>query len=81
MGPGAVTDLGQMREHGGGFQSESRVDREYPFGRTLPLRLIVKSDLLEFYLDDILIQCHSLPTAATGRFGLIGVVADIVAWK
>jgi hypothetical protein len=26
---------------------------------------------LEFYLDDILIECFSLPADATGRIGLI----------
>ena len=81
VGPGAATDLGTMRADGGGFQSESRVDREYPFDRTLPLRLVLKRDLLEFYLDDILVQCYSLPTAATGKLGLIGSVTDVVAWK
>jgi hypothetical protein len=80
VGPGAVTDLGPMQSDGSAFQSESRIDRQYPFGHTAPLRLIVKRDLLEFYLDDILIQCYSLPTAATGRVGLIGSVSDVVAW-
>lgn len=81
VGPGAVTDLGPMQADGGAFQPESRIDRQYPFGHTPPLRLIVKRDLLEFYLEDILIQCYSLPTAATGRVGLIGSVTDVVAWK
>jgi hypothetical protein len=81
VGPSAVTDLGAMQATGGAFQSESRIDRQYPFGHTTPLRLIVKRDLLEFYLEDILIQCYSLPTVATGRVGLIGGVTDVVAWK
>ncbi|MHC4983439.1 MAG: hypothetical protein ACYTF6_09780 [Planctomycetota bacterium] len=32
-------------------------------------------ELIEFHLDDILIECYSLPAAATGRIGLIGAVA------
>lgn len=81
VGPRGVTELGEMGEDGNTFQSESRVDRQYPFGKTAHFRMIVFRDLLEFYLDDILIQCHSLPAAATGRFGLIGGVTDVAAWK
>jgi hypothetical protein len=81
VGPNAVTDFGAMQANGGVFQYESRIDRQYPFGHRPPLRLIVKRDLLEFYLGDILIQCYSLPAVATGRVGLIGSVTDVVAWK
>ena len=81
VGPNAVTAFGAMQATGGAFQYESQIDRQYPFGHTTPLRLIVKRDLLEFYLEDILIQCYSLPTVATGRVGPIGSVTDVVAWK
>jgi hypothetical protein len=51
-------------------------------------RLYVGS-LLEFYLDDLLLQCYSLPHAATGQIGLIGLLAgrnveafaDFAAWQ
>ena len=81
VGPGGATELGSIQEDGRGFECESRIDREYVFGDTARLLLIVKRELLEFYLDDILIQCYSLPAAATGRFGLIGSVFDLVAWR
>ncbi len=42
------------------------------FGRPARFRLLVKHSLIEFYLDDILIECYSLPQDATGRIGLIG---------
>ncbi len=34
----------------------------------------MKHSLIEFYLDDVLIECYSLPQDATGRIGLIGGV-------
>jgi hypothetical protein len=40
---------------------------------------------LEFYLDDILIECFSLPADATGRIGLIRgsdsrAIGNLKAW-
>jgi hypothetical protein len=40
-------------------------------GPTATFRLLLKHSLLEFYLNDILIECYSLPDWATGRIGLI----------
>jgi hypothetical protein len=53
------------------------------FGKPARFRLLLKHSLLEFYLDDILIECFSLPQDATGRIGLIGAGAVRVlgAWQ
>ena len=42
--------------------------------------------LAEFYLDDILIQCFSLPSSATGRIGLIdggdpSALGELTRWQ
>ena len=56
------------------------------FPALAPFRLLVKGSLLEFYLNDILIECFSLPAEATGRIGLIGggksnSHSDLKAWR
>jgi hypothetical protein len=66
-----AAELGSIRANGTEFKAEKRVDREMTFGRQTTFRLLLKETLLEFYLDDILIECFSLPADATGRIGLI----------
>ena len=48
--------------------------------------LLFRHSLLEFYLDDILMECYSLPTEATGLVGLIQVdsrtaVGNLRTWR
>jgi len=76
-----LADLGPMQADGSGFQMEKRVDREMQFGKPARFRLLLKGSLTEFYLDDILIECFSLPATATGRIGLIGKVSTVKAWE
>lgn len=71
VGFDGVTDFGPMQADGSGFESEKRVNREMSFGKQSSFRLLLEHSLLEFYLDDILMECFSLPTNATGRIGLI----------
>jgi len=78
VGTGGVTELGSVT--GGSFKREKRVDRQFPFGETARFRLLLRYSLLEFYLDDILIECFSLPDAATGRIDL-GGATDVRAWQ
>jgi hypothetical protein len=68
---GGVTELGPMRADGSGFKAEHRIDREWKFGPTARFRLLLKGSLIEFYLDDLLMQCYSLPQQATGRIGVL----------
>jgi hypothetical protein len=81
-----VTEFGSMKPDGTGFKAEQRVDREWAFGRTASFRLLLKGSLVEFYLDDLLMQCYSLPQMSTGRIGLIqgghsGAIDDLRAWQ
>lgn len=64
---------------------EHRADREMHFGRPALLRLVLGHSLFELYLDDILIECFSLPTSATGRIGLLQggdthAFSNLTAW-
>ena len=79
-------ELGPINSDGSGFRAEKKVDREMQFPALAPFRLLVKGSLLEFYLNDILIECFSLPAEATGRIGLIGggksnSHSDLKAWR
>ncbi len=83
--PGAA-ELGPMQADGSGFKMEKRVDREMQFATPARFRLVLKGSLTEFYLDDILIECFSLPADATGRIGLIQgddtkAITNLRAWK
>jgi hypothetical protein len=47
-------------------------------------RLLLKGSLMEFYLDDILIESFALPGEASGRIGLINsseTLGTLKAWK
>jgi hypothetical protein len=86
MGPDGVTELGPVKADGSGFKAEDRIDRQTPFGPAARFRLLMKYTLLEFYLDDHLIQCYSLPGEPTGRIGLIQPPAQkafgaVKAWR
>jgi hypothetical protein len=50
---------------------ELRTDREKTYACPARFRLVMQHSLAEFYLDELLIECFSLPFAATGRIGLI----------
>jgi hypothetical protein len=79
VGPGGVTELGPMRPDGSEFHAETRVDRQTPFGPKAAFRLLLKGSLLEFYLDDHLIQCWRLPAECNGRMGLLRSNSDAVS--
>ena len=81
-----ITELGPMRADGAGFKAEDRVDREWKFGQSVRFRLLLKGSLIEFYLDDLLIQCYSLPSEATGAIGLVQngqdkAIGNLKAWR
>jgi hypothetical protein len=85
LGAAGKAELGPIGAAGTDFTAEKRVDREMQFSRIARFRLLLKHSLFEFYLDDVLIECFSLPGRATGRIGLIGhrdgrPVEDIRAW-
>lgn len=79
-----VAELGLMNADGTGFKAEKRVDREMTFGSPAAFRLLVQGSLMEFYLDDILIESFALPANASGRIGLINAeetLGTLKAWN
>lgn len=83
---GGIVEFGPMRADGSGFKSELRMDREWKFGATARFRLLLKGSLSEFYLDDWLMQCYSLPQSADGHLGLIcagdaQALSSLKAWQ
>jgi len=85
FGAKGIAELGPMKADGSGFSAEKKVDREMTYGKPAKLRLLLKWSLLEVYLDDVLIECFSLPEDATGRIGLIGAddgdFQDVQVWR
>ena len=65
-------ELGSLSADGTGFKVGKKVVRQMKFGAPARFRLLLRGVLLEIYLDDIMIECFSLPRPATGRIGLIG---------
>jgi hypothetical protein len=85
VGPTGVTQIGTFRPDRSSFKAEDRVDRQRAFPASCPFRLLLKHSLVEFYLDDHLIQCHSLPRPPSGRIGLIQasgrqIIRGLQAW-
>jgi hypothetical protein len=65
---------------------EHRVDREMVFAAPARWRLVLEGSLLELYLEDLLIDCFSLPADATGHVGVIdggcpGAVSVTTVWQ
>jgi len=78
-------ELGPMRADSSGFKAEQSVDREWKFNPVVRFRLLLKGSLLELYLDDLLMQCYSLPQNSSGRIGVIlagdpSAVTALKAW-
>ena len=87
VGQNGVTEIGLIKGDGSGFASKDRMDRQVKTASAATFRLLLKHSLLEFYLDDHLIQCWSLPQRPTGRLGLMygetgaGSIREIKAWE
>jgi hypothetical protein len=73
--------IGRLPLDGGGFERHIRINRDFKFGSTPTFRLVLKRDLLEFYLADILIHGYSLPAACDGTLGVIGPGSDLRVWE
>jgi hypothetical protein len=70
--PGSTTSTTSPRPGSSGFKRELSANRDMKFPDTARFRLVLKNWLLEFYLDDILLECYSLPARATGKVGVLG---------
>ena len=70
----------------GAFAPIYRAETGIEHGKKHSFRLLIRRTMLEFYLDDMLIQCHSLPEKPTGKIGLIfesgkAIFEDLRAWE
>jgi hypothetical protein len=61
-----VTEIGPGSQDGTGFQAEERVGRQVLFPASPRFRLLLRQTMLEFYLDDLLIQCYMMESPADG---------------
>lgn len=76
-----VCKFGEMNNDGSQWDPVISVDREIDLGVLSSFRLLLKESLLEFYINDILMECYSMPFAATGKVGLIGNFSDLRVWN
>ncbi|MXX27458.1 MAG: hypothetical protein F4Z82_18680 [Caldilineaceae bacterium SB0668_bin_21] len=84
VGPAGAAHFGLMAESEDQSQREDVMARAWPFRDTVTFRTLLKESVLEFYLDDLLIQSYSLPAEATGRIGILnpsGAILDIQVWN
>ena len=84
VGASAVTHFGLMAADGDRSEREDVMARAWPFGPSVRFRMLLKASVMEFYLDDLLVQSYSLPAAATGRIGLLNPangIADVHVWN
>jgi hypothetical protein len=68
------TEIGPLRGGGQGrgrFVADDALPLGIGDGVSSSFRLLVRQSLLEFYLDDRLVQCYSLPERSSGRLGLV----------
>ena len=83
IGRGGVGRFGPVQADGTLAKAEVSIDRGLPGAREVRFRLVLKRWLLELYVDDILLECFSLPARATGRIGFLGRTAptELSAWR
>ena len=84
VGPAGVTHFGLTAQGGGTSEREDVMARAWPFGASVRFRTLLKASVMEFYLDDLLIQSYSLPAAATGRIDLLNPangIAEVQVWN
>ena len=73
--------VGPIRQDGTGFLPDKTTNRSMRFGKQVGFRLLLEHSLLQFYLDDILMESYSLPAIASGRVGLLGEATVRCAWN
>ncbi len=61
-----VTEIGPVNADWTGFQCKERVDREMIFLPLPRFRLLLNRTMLEFYLNDMFIQCYTMEKASNG---------------
>lgn len=87
LGTNGRTEIGLLK-HGEemGFWPDDSLDVGVKGGKEYRFRLLLRQFLLEFYLDDRLVQCYSMPEKVTGRIGLVveggeATFKDLAGWS
>jgi hypothetical protein len=78
-----LVEYGDINKDGTGFVKRGFVDRDLALRETTRFRLLRRGRITEFYLDDYLMQCYSLPERGTGRIGVLGAAdrfSQMQAW-
>lgn len=76
---GGLTQIGTEQQDETGFSCEERVDREVSFGASPRFRLLLNHTMLEFYLNDFLIQCYTMDKTPDGVIAHQSV-SDLRLW-
>ena len=79
------TEIATM-DNGGSFTPVYRAEIGVEDGKKHFFRLLLRKTMFEFYLDDLLVQCYSLPERPTGKIGLIfesgrAIFEELRAWE
>lgn len=79
------TEIGPLRG-GRRFVADDALPLGIEDGARCSFRLLVRQSLLEFYLNDRLVQCYSLPERSSGRLGLVvesghAIFDELRAWE
>lgn len=72
--PKGIVDFGDLSLNTMTFNLEDSVDRKLEYQekqQDYQVRLLIRKELLELYLNDVFIQCFSLPKKATGKIGVL----------
>ncbi|MCY2929044.1 MAG: hypothetical protein NTV86_06030 [Planctomycetota bacterium] len=72
--------IGPIRPDGTEFRPDKQVSRDIRFPERATFRLLLEHSLVEFYVEDVLMESYSLPAGATGRVGVLGEAASLRAW-
>lgn len=75
-----ITEIGAIQVDGTEFKCEERVDREITFNTPSHFRLLLNQTMLEFYLDDIFIQCYTMERVSNGTLAFQNV-GDLRLWQ
>jgi hypothetical protein len=81
-------ELGTVDVDSGNWKQQQLANREWDFGMTAALRLLIRRGMLEAYLDDHFMECHRMdcPEAKQVRLGMpeggdAGRVQGLQVWK
>jgi hypothetical protein len=83
-----LTEIGPSRRRRAArtFTPDDAPQMGIPAGKRCKFRLLLRQSLFEFYLDDHLVQCYSLPEQVSGRLGLAcesgrAIFEDLQIWE